>query len=320
MKKIAMYVFAGCSILSYGQDKIKEHRPLPSSIPELYKSVQFRDDSTNYRAKISVASCNFILLVNDVPVAQYFDESGGQFTTSSPINNVILKSGKQTYKLILYPGYTAGKASKVLSENVTVEIAIAGFAYNGSAIKKTAISLPLVSISPRQKNFKHVGEQSAVFEGIFNADVPYQITGWSESKDLRKEDPDQLLKEILASYKEYSDILTRRDSVRLSDLVYQKEKDYAQALFLDRVGSQKQWDTYDTIIKAKKLQMEPLKNYKLKFYGSGRLVTLERTDYPFIGQPALRADVMDAQGEEYTEYYINYFHKKQGTDELKLIR
>jgi hypothetical protein len=320
MKRILMYVLAGSSLLSCGQEKKKVDSPSPSSIPELYKSVKFRDHNTNYRADISVGACNFTLLVNDVPVAQYFEESGGNFTTTSPINNFILKSGQQSYKLILYPGYSNGKPAKTLSENVTVDITIEGFTYNGSAIREVGTPISLVSLSARQKNFKQAGEPSAVFEGVFNLDVPYDLIGWSESKDLRKEDPAQLLKEILASYKEYSDILTSRDSVRLSNLVYQKEKDYAQALFLDRAGTKKQWDTYRAILNAKKLKIEPLENYQLKFYGNGRLVTLERTDYPFIGQPALRADVTDARGEEYIEYYMNYFHKKQGSDHLELIR
>lgn len=320
MKRIFMYVLAGSSMLSCGQEKKKVDRPSPSSVPELYKSVKFLDHNTNYRANISAGACNFTLLVNDVPVAHYFEESGGTFTTTAPINNVILKSGQQTYKLILHPGYTDSQPAKALSENVTVDITIEGFTYNGSAIKEIGTPISLISLSARKKNFKEAGEPSAVFEGVFTLDVPYYLTGWSESKDLRKEDPAQLLKEILASYKEYSDILTRRDSVRLSNLVYQKEKDYAQALFLDRAGTQKQWDTYRAILNAKKLKMEPLENYQLKFYGNGRLVTLERTDYPFIGQPALRADVTDARGEEYIEYYMNYFHKKHGSDHLELIR
>lgn len=318
MKRIFMYVLAGSSLLSCGQDKKKVDSS--SSISELYKSVKFMDHNTNYRANISVGACNFTLLINDVPVAQYFEESGGNFTTTVPINNVILKSGQQTFKLILHPGYTDGKPTKALSENVTVNITIEGFAYNGSAIKKIAAPISVVSISAKQKNFKQTGQPSAVYEGVFNVNVPYHLIGWSESKDLRKEDSAQLLKQLLAFYKEYSDILTSRDSVRLSNLVYQKEKDYAQALFLNRTGTQKQWETYCTILNAKKLKIETLENYKLKFYGEGRLVTLERTDYPFIGQPALRADVTDAQDEEYIEYYINYFHKKQDRDHLELIR
>lgn len=320
MKRIFMYVLAGSSLLSCGQEKKKVDSQSPSSVPELYKSVKFLDHNTNYRANISVGACNFTLLVNDVPVAHYFEESGGIFTTTAPINNVILKSGQQNYQLILYPGYSGGKPAKTLSENVTVDITIEGFSYNGSVIKKVGTPISLVSVSAKQKNFKKADEPIAVFEGVFDLNVPYHLTGWSESKDLRKEDPAQLLKEIIASYKEYSDILTSRDAVRLSNLVYQKEKDYAQALFLDHAGTQKQWETYTTILNAKKLKMEPLENYKLKFYGDGRLVTLERTDYPFIGQPALRADVTNAQGEEYIEYYMNYFHKKQGSDHLELIR
>jgi len=316
MKRIFVYLLLGSSLLSCAQNNKKMNNP---SIPDLYKEVQFKDQNTNYRANIQVGACNFSLLINDVPIVQYLEESSGTFNTTSPINNVILKSGKQTYKLILYPGYKDGQPATALSENVLVDINIEGFRYRGYAVEKVVPPVSLVNISAKQQNFKQAGQPVAIFEGVFDIQVPYDITGWSESQDLRKEDPDALLKEILAAYKEFGDIVTTKDSVRLSNLVYQKEKDYAQALFLDQEGTKKQWDTYSSILHAKKLEMEPIENYKLKFYGKGRLVTLERIDYPYAGQPALRADVTDAQGEEYTEYYFYYLHKKAGSNKLELI-
>jgi len=316
MKRIFVYLLAANSLLSCAQDKKKMNNP---SIADLHKEVKFRDKNTNYKADIEVGACNFTLLINDVPVVQYFEESNGTFNTTSPINNLILKSGKQTYKLILYPGYKDGKPAKALSENVMVNIAIEGFTFTASGTEKVGNSVPLVNISAKQQNFKQAGKPLAVFEGTFDIKVPYNITGWSESKDLRNEDAAVLLKEILANYKEFSNIVTAKDSGRLSNLVYQKEKDYAQALFLDKEGSKKQWSVYSTILEAKKIKMEPIENYKLKFYGNGRLVILERTDYPYIGQPALRADVTDAQGEEYIEYYFYYLHKKPGSNKLELI-
>lgn len=312
-----VYLLAGSTLMSCAQEKKKT---FSLGIADLYKEVKFRDQQTNYRANIQAGACNFSLLINEVPVVQYFEEANGSFSNTAPINNLILKSGKQTYKLILYPGYKDGKPAKQLSENLIVNISIEGFKYSGSHIDKVGAPVPLLSLSSRDQTFKQAGQDSAVFEGNFDLKVPYVLKGWSDSKDLRKEDPAVLLKEILAAYQEYGDLLKAKDAEGLTRLVYQKEKDYAQALFLDQEGSKKQWNTYRTMLDAKKLEMEPIENYKLKFYGSGRLVTLERKDYPYIGQPALRADVTDAQGEEYLEYYFNYLHKQPGSDKLEWIR
>jgi len=65
--------------------------------------------------------------------------------------------------------------------------------------------------------------------------------------------------------------------------------------------------------------MEPIENYKMKFYGNGPLVTLEGTDFPYIGPPALRSEVTNAEGEEYIEYYFYYLHKKPGNETPELI-
>lgn len=316
MKKIFIYLLLGTSFMSCAQNKSRMVTP---AVADLYKEVKFGDQRTNYRANIQMGACNFTLLINDVPVVQYFEESSGAFSTTAPINDVILKSGKQTYKLILYPGYKDGKPEAALSENIIADIKIEGFSYTGSSIKKVGEPIALINVSARQRNFKHAGQPSAVYEGEFELKVPYELTAWSGSKYLRKEDQAKLLKEVLAAYKQYGDIVTAKDSAGLGKLVYQKEKNYAQALFLDQQGTRKQWATYSTILNAKKLVMEPIENYKMKFYGNGRLVTLERTDFPYIGQPALRADVTNAQGEEYIEYYFYYLHKKPGIDTLELI-
>jgi len=316
MEKLFIYLLLASSLMSCAQNKTKLADP---AIADLYKEVKFRDQGTNYRANVQMGACNFTLLINDVPVVQYFDESSGTFNSTVPINDVILKSGKQTYKLILYPGYKNGKPVAELSENVMADIKIEGFTYIGSSISKIGEPIALINVSSKLQNFKQAGQPTAVYKGEFELKVPYKLTAWSESKDLRKEDQAKLLKEVLAAYKQYEDIITAKDSAGLGRLVYEKEKNYAQALFLDQQGTRKQWATYSTILNAKKLVMEPIENYKMRFYGNGRLVTLERTDFPYKGQPALRADVTDAKGEEYIEYYFYYLHKKPGIDTLELI-
>jgi hypothetical protein len=128
MKKTILYLLIGCSLASCAQEKKKMNDNL---IPDLYKEVKFKDQKISYRAGIQVGASNFVLLINDVPVAQNFEEAGGTFNTSAPINDMILKSGKQHFKLILYPGFKNSLPLTALSENVLAKITIEGLKYEG---------------------------------------------------------------------------------------------------------------------------------------------------------------------------------------------
>ncbi|HEY0176305.1 MAG TPA: hypothetical protein VGC08_08000, partial [Pedobacter sp.] len=243
-----------------------------TSISDLYKEVKFSDQKISYRAGIQVGACNFVLLINDVPVAQYFDNVTGTFNTSSPINDVILKSGKQTFKLILYPGFKNGTPLTALSENVLGKITIEGLKYAGEGVQTVIEPFTILEIPGKGKPFTEAGKPGAVYEGTFDVKVPYELTAWSKSQDLRKENPEVLLKEVLAAYQQYSNAIKNKDADMVSKLVYKKEKDYAQALFLDQEGTKNQWAAYTETLNQSGLVMQPFEHYKMKFYGNGRLV------------------------------------------------
>jgi hypothetical protein len=118
------------------------------------------------RAGIQIGACNFVLLINDVPVAQYFDNVSGTFNTSSPVNDVILKSGKQTFKLILYPGFKNGKPLTSLSENIIAKITIEGLKYQGEGVKTVVSPFTIFELPTQNKTFTEAGKQTAIYEGL----------------------------------------------------------------------------------------------------------------------------------------------------------
>lgn len=313
MKRIFLYLMIGSSFRSYSQS---EKKTISKPVSELYKEVKFKEQKISYRAGIEIGGCDFELLINDVPVAQYFEDVNGTFNTSSPINDIILKSGKQTFKLILYPGFKNGVPVTALSENVIAKITVEGLKYEG--VKTIVSPLTIFELPTQAKPFTDAGKQTVVYEGTFDVHVPYELEGWSKSKDLRKEDPDVLLKEVLASYQQFINVVKSKDEARLSKLIYKKEKNYAQALFLDKEGTENQWATYMKTLHDPTLVMQPIEHYKMKFYGNGRLVVLERTDYPYIGEPALRA-VFKKDGRNKLRYFFYELHKPEGSNTLEVI-
>lgn len=237
MKKTALALFLISALSSCAQNK----QNMNNSLKDLYKTVQFRDKAIEYRANIQVGACNFELLINDIPVEQYFGNTDGTFNTSTPINDAILKSGPQRWKLILYPGYRNNSPVTTLSPNVFLEIEIEGLKHKPQSVETIAGPVSLIN-TPQRKDEKgnniylEAGKPTAVYEGTFNADVPYTLPGWSESTDLRKENQDQLLKEVLAFYQKYSGYYAHRDVAAILNTVQEKEKERAQYFFQDAAG------------------------------------------------------------------------------------
>lgn len=314
MKTIIISLLTLCTLQSCAQNEAKTN----TSVTDLYKEVQFKEQKITYRAGIEVAACNFQLLINDVPVAQNFGSVQGTFNTSSPINSVLLKGGKQSFKLILYPGFQDSKQLSVLSENVKARITIEALKYEGSGVKTITSPYAIIEVPSAAQPFTFAGKFTAVYEGTFTADLPYELTGWSKSQDLRKENPEALLKQVLATYKQFSSSITNKDEKGLEAMVYNKEKNYAQMMFLDQQATAHQWESYKRNFTDEGLEMLPVERYQLKFYGEGRLVILERTDVANFGEPALRARYKE-QGRNMINAFFLYLHKSEGSGKLEVI-
>lgn len=287
------------------------------AVEEIYKIVKYQDQAIDYRANIQVGACNFELLINDVPVEQFFGNANGTFNTSTPINDAILKSGSQRWKLILYPGYKNDKPIESLSANVFVDIEIEALKNRGM-IKK--IPEKLLETTEDGK-YKGAGEKQMVYEGTFEATVPYNLKGWSESVDLRKENQQDLLKKVLAFYEEYADVFKNKDEGKLNSIIYNKEKELQQCFFMDRLIAQNHYKLYTVTLERPNAKVLPIEKYKLRFYGDGRLVTLERTDFPNVGEPVVR--IQWKKGNEknpITEFMYAYLHMRSGSSKLEMIR
>ena len=236
-----------------------------------------------------------------------------------------MKSGTQNWKLILYPAYLKGVQTETLSRGIEANIELETLKFREDGVDNIAPTFSLIE-TPKKKDehgdmvYAEAGKKMMVYEGTFQATVPYELTGWSQSVDLRKEDSAKLLQEVVAACKEYLDIIEGKDGKELAEKVYKKEKEYAQALFLDQKETKEQWDTYISNFKEPTLKIQPLEHFQMKIYGNGRLVTLQRTDYPNIGESALRADYKNKKGEDYEETYIYFLHRPHLGGTLELIR
>ncbi|MCW3161097.1 hypothetical protein [Chryseobacterium oryctis] len=320
---------------SCGQNNKALDKEVNEILGNLYKDVKNYDQRINYHAMIFIGGCNYEVLINDFPVDRYFGEGNGAASGSAPINRAILKSGLQTWKIRIYPIHDIkeinGKVTMLprntIQEGARVEIAIEGiqFKENGDIEKRFGkvvdFKAPLKKDDKTGKNiFAEAGKPYIEYSGTFQADVPYQLAGWEEGEDLYKLDKSTLEKQLLNKYKEYSNWIQNRNLEKIAKSNLNSEKEESQALFYDKQTNQSIINNnYINGWGAEGLKVYPLENYKIKFFGNGKLATLERSDY--VGDPILAGEYVNKnnKNEEMKVFYL-YFYIPKGKTELEVIR
>ncbi|WP_438712674.1 hypothetical protein ACSTS3_10680 [Aquimarina muelleri] len=112
----------------------------------------------------------------------------------------------------------------------------------------------------------------------FEAELPYELEGWRNAQDLTKLNKEELEKRVVSKFK----ILRKQLNSGNIKEFYQSQSfslnEEVISMYVDS-ATQNEWqnDLHD-IFNDQKNRMLPIENYKMKFYGDGRLVTLERTD------------------------------------------
>lgn len=296
------------------QHNTKEKKEMDQNIKNKYLSIYTSVKKYNYNPAFyldySSYNCTYEILVNDMPALVDFNEGnvGGAFVACS---NNILCSGKQSITIRMYPKMNAnGQMDKfLLPNNCGLEVKLV----HGEIGKQRPDEYkPLFhyKMPPVTTDALPYLE----YKAEFTAETPYQLTGWSQSQDLAKEDTDQLLKEVLQAYQDLHAILERRDVNAYAARLYRKELEIATANFFTQPSDAEDlWNELEKTTDIKK--MLPLEHYQLKLFGNGRVVALIRTDDQFKGECALI-------GETDRSYRIFdvYLHKPAGSKQLEVIR
>lgn len=298
----------------------------------LYKEVQHYDQRINYQADIFIGGCNFELLINDFPVDTYFDAGNGAISTGIPINNAILKPGTQTWKIRVYPihdvkkikGVIAKVPRTVIEDGARIEIKIEGIQYkeNGDIEKHFGKVLkfkaPVIKDEKTGKDkLADTGKINTEYSGTFEANVPYNLSGWQNSEDLTNTDPEILKQELLKEYEKMSKWLANRNLDNIAQAKLKAKKEEAQAFFFNNSDNHEYISDFIETWGHEKITLQPIGDCSLKFYGDGKIVTL--TSNVFKKSP-LWATYKDDKNEDHYILYPIYFHRPKGKKELEIIR
>ncbi|KFF16462.1 hypothetical protein IW22_22740 [Chryseobacterium sp. JM1] len=283
---------------------------------DIYQQVKIADDHPRYEIEFSQDACGYEILINDVPVHRYL-LSGSVNEQRIPVNDHILLSGKQEITIRLFPPMLSdGSWSPVLVDASRFKIKVIHRQNNGPLEDDQSVFEFNTSNQTRTEKFQASGQKFFEFKGVFNAKVPYQLEGWRHSKDLSKENQDQLLKEAVAAYNSFRNVLIKKDTKAYASLMYDKEVELAKAFYWNMAAdSEERWNEMSSIILEKR-EILPLKGFKMVLYAGGKIVALQPTDEMYKDYlSAIHARTPD---EDIQVSFL--LHKKAGSNELTPIR
>ncbi|TWP30750.1 hypothetical protein ETU08_03940 [Apibacter muscae] len=275
-------------------------------LPQQYKKEPF------YYCNIYSANIKWELFINDV---QMFSHYQGKITSPIvPLNYNILNSGKQKITLRIYP---ANEQSK-LGEYATFKMRLF---YNENFRDKNDPELDILNFElPREKT-KELPYFEKTFE--FDAQVPYELVGWTKSKDLTK--VPNLETKVLTKIEELHKILENRDTESYIKAIMPRSKEkyiclYATKEEIENDINETSLDNGFILGNFKEVQILPVRNYALVLEPNNRIVKIRQKDSDNLVDGIIFKGIDKEDGEEVTGDFLFRFHIPEGSEELEVIR
>lgn len=292
----------------------------------MLKTIKHYDYEPIYFLTYVQNVCYSEILVNDIPLNKNFTELGVHRTID--INNYIFKSGIQKVTFRLYPAMKGKDFDfKKFTEETNIKIDISELDNidrnkKGKEIKSYITPvIDEVNENGPMKKFAAAGKTYYEASFTFEAKVPYEFNSLEKGQDLRKWELEILEKKVVDFYKNQLTLLKDKKKDEYFSYLDLEEKETRQSLFFNKKELQQILDLFLDPFTIPNYQMQPLENYKLKFYGDGKIVCLELNslDNDFRGESALWA-IFDEGDGEMIDFLKLYLFIPEGEDELVIIR
>lgn len=283
---------------------------------EIYKQVKTYDFNPFYEVEFSQDACGYEILINGVPLHRYL-LFGSTNEQRIQINDHILTSGKQEIIVRLFPPQLSDKSwSPTLVDASKFKIKVIEHAPDAPTENYKQVFEFTTSNKPGTEKFLGSGQKVLEFKASFNAEVPYQLEGWRNSKDLSKENQDKLLKEAVAACNNFRNVLIKRDVNAYASLMYDKEVELAKAFYwATPADSKERWDEMSSTVLEKR-EILPLKDFKMVLYAGGKVLALQPTSEMYKDY----LSAIHARTEEDDIQVSFLLHKKADSNELTPIR
>ncbi|WP_430875789.1 hypothetical protein [Gilliamella sp. G0441] len=310
MKKLINVFLLSCFLFSCGQAQKTDKQIIQETMQAIEVPKQYKQEPFYY-VGIYSSNIKWELFVNDV---QMFANYQGKITSLIvPLNYNILGSGKQKITFRIYP--PNGQA--VLGKYATFDLR--GEYYRDKRNMEKYDSFLNFKLPYGQVEDLPYFEKSFEFE----AQVPYQITGWTKSKDLTKV-PD-LEQKVVKKIEALRTILENKDTEAYFQAVMPRWKEQFICLYATQEEIENYLQEHSlTNGEVSKIfddiQILPIKDYQIIIEPNNRLVKLRQKNWNSFTD-GIKFKAIDKEDKKKTTgSYFFRFHIPEGSDELEVIR
>ncbi|WP_445456846.1 hypothetical protein [Flavobacterium sp. HNIBRBA15423] len=279
-------------------------------VSKLTKNVKHYPKEPIYYMRLGKSNCVIEVLVNDLPIHEDYELSN--VATPIRINRGILKSGKQKLTYRLYPTGDLMKESygddydtvTTLTDLTSVNIKIIQMDNKGEKkLKDEVVVMQHKSLNDENGNFIASGKPYYEYTFEFEAEVPYELEGWTKGQDLTKLDQELLEKKALEFHNVYQKIYKNQDADALAKSNFGLESIISQVYYKSETENTNLWDEYLTFLKIKNKKFKEINDYKSNFYGDGKIIALKQKslEYPYRGLGVFFFEYLDNETVE--SYY-----------------
>ncbi|PQL95838.1 hypothetical protein [Apibacter adventoris] len=219
--------------------------------------------------------------INDILLDSFYDS--GSVDYDLDLNQWLLKSGTITIKSKIYPTRDKPKANLV-EENIASYFQISLYVYEKDDGQVSKNNLKTYKFSSFTIPVPYLEE-----EWKMDIKLPYKLTGWDDGVNLIEEDRGKLAQEVIAKYEELFKILNSGDPYNYLKMFKKADQEYYLSNYYtkfeieeeDKSNSQRVLDSQGKVLFKK--------DYILKFFANGKLVTLESMegDSPIFSEQEL---------------------------------
>ncbi|QDW21108.1 hypothetical protein [Flavobacterium sp. KBS0721] len=313
---LLLFSLASCQQKQSSATTIKTNQKMGQKMLDIYKQVKTYDYNPLYEVEFSQDACGYEILINGLPVHRYL-MFGSANEQRIPINDHILNSGKQEIVIRLFPPQLSDQSwSPTLVDGTRFKIKVIHHATDGTTDNPKQVFEFTTSYKSGTEKFVGSGQKFFEFTGSFDTEVPYHVEGWENSKDLGKENQDKLLKEAIAAYNDFRNVLIRKDLNAYASLMYDKELELAKVFYWHTpADSKERWDEMGGTVLEKR-EILPLNDFKMVLYADGKVLALQPTSEMYKDY----LSAIQAQTEDDDIQVSFLLHKKAGSNKLTPIR
>ncbi|RBQ09054.1 hypothetical protein [Pedobacter miscanthi] len=215
-----------------------------------------------YQIDFSAALCLFEVRVNDVLV--FMLDLPGQTSSTMPINQAILQSGKQQISVKLLP--MAGQ--KVLSPDASFKYTIKVYdaAKNLDFKEQLPGEYAVEKVNPAKK------QASLSQTATFNAEVPYTVNAYQTGTDLKS--VAGLNDKLHRAYQKLAEMIAKGDLEELKKLITNREELAAVTMYLSKEESDGRMKSMLGDLKSGFKMLPIPANAQVKLSANGKIASL----------------------------------------------